>query len=174
MRVLRGTRSRLAAISALLFALAAAGIAYATLPDVGGVIHGCYQKKSGELRVIDMGTGSSCREGEAPLDWHQTGPQGPPGDPGSLSVMLRTVQRQVTLAPGESAFVASQCSSGEVAINGSPSGSFPKITISQSALSWDGQNPSGWALEFRNDDTAQRTETIGVIALCAAGTLSAG
>jgi hypothetical protein len=31
----------------------ASGIASATIPDAGGVIHGCYNTKSGVLRVID-------------------------------------------------------------------------------------------------------------------------
>src|SRR5262245_58878879 len=31
----------------------AAGIAYATIPDGDGTIHGCYRKSGGALRVID-------------------------------------------------------------------------------------------------------------------------
>jgi hypothetical protein len=33
--------------------LAAAGIAYASIPDANGVIHGCYSKDNGSLRAID-------------------------------------------------------------------------------------------------------------------------
>ena len=33
--------------------LLASGIAYATIPDANGVIHGCYQKSGGALRVLD-------------------------------------------------------------------------------------------------------------------------
>lgn len=65
--------------------LAAGGIAYATIPDGGGVIHGCYQKNQGSLRVIDTGQGQTCTSSEAALNWSQTGPQGqqgPQGPPG--------------------------------------------------------------------------------------------
>jgi hypothetical protein len=84
---------------AVVAALAAAGIAYATIPDSGGVIHGCYAKASGgtppgTLRVIDTGIGQSCGLNEVALNWNQqgvkgatgaqgpAGPQGPVGPPG--------------------------------------------------------------------------------------------
>lgn len=59
--------------------LVAGGIAYATIPDGSGVIHGCYQKNQGTLRVIDTGQAQTCSSSEAPLNWSQTGPQGPQG-----------------------------------------------------------------------------------------------
>src|SRR5438552_10616480 len=61
------------------------GLAYANIPDGGNVIHGCYQKNSGALRVIDTEKGQSCAASEAALPWNQTGiqgPQGPKGDKG--------------------------------------------------------------------------------------------
>ena len=78
-----------------LAALAIGGIAYATIPDSGGVIHGCYTKASstsqpvGSLRVIDTGIGQSCALNEVALHWNQqgvkgaTGPQGPQGPTGA-------------------------------------------------------------------------------------------
>ncbi len=74
--------------------LAVAGIAYATIPDGSGVIHGCYAKASsntvppGSLRVIDTGVGQSCGLNEVALTWNQqgvkgaTGPQGAQGPAG--------------------------------------------------------------------------------------------
>jgi hypothetical protein len=62
--------------------LVAAGIAYATIPDGGGVIHGCYQKNQGTLRVIDTGQAQTCSSSEAPLNWSQTGPKGQQGPQG--------------------------------------------------------------------------------------------
>jgi hypothetical protein len=62
-----------------------AGTAYATIPDSGGVIHGCYQTARGALRVIDTTQGATCTAGETALDWNRTGPQGvqgPKGDTG--------------------------------------------------------------------------------------------
>jgi hypothetical protein len=65
--------------------LVAGGIAYATIPDAGGVIHGCYKKTSpnqGTLRVIDTDKAQTCSNSENALNWSQTGPQGPQGPQG--------------------------------------------------------------------------------------------
>jgi hypothetical protein len=64
------------------FALCA-GIAYASIPDSGGVIHGCYANKDGSLRVIDTGSGGACAaKKETPLNWNQKGPTGARGPSG--------------------------------------------------------------------------------------------
>src|SRR5712691_4074663 len=73
---------RLLLVCAAILALAA-GVAYATIPDSGGVIHGCYSKTSGALRVIDTGLGQTCNGTENPLNWSQTGPTGPQGNTGA-------------------------------------------------------------------------------------------
>jgi hypothetical protein len=75
--------------AALLVMLASGGVAYATIPDESGVIHGCYTKKVGILSVIDPSAGQTCSSGQLPISWNQQGPQGdpgpqgPPGPPGS-------------------------------------------------------------------------------------------
>jgi hypothetical protein len=61
--------------------VAAAGAAYATIPDSAGVIHTCYSKATGTWRPIDYPS-ERCKSGEAQLDFNQTGPQGPPGPQG--------------------------------------------------------------------------------------------
>lgn len=64
--------------------LALGGIAYATIPDANGVIHGCYGKSGGDLRVIDA-TVTNCAKTETSLNWNvkgATGPVGPQGDQG--------------------------------------------------------------------------------------------
>jgi hypothetical protein len=58
------------------------GIAYATIPDSGGVIHGCQNSGAGGLRVIDTELGQQCLSQELPLEWNQQGPQGPAGSQG--------------------------------------------------------------------------------------------
>ncbi|MGH2398174.1 MAG: hypothetical protein ACRDFW_14620 [bacterium] len=61
------------------------GVAWATIPDSGGVIHGCYADQRGNLRVIDTEVGQTCGYNETGLVWNQTGPQGttgPQGPPG--------------------------------------------------------------------------------------------
>src|ERR1700747_1926397 len=49
--------------------LVVAGVAYATIPDSGGVIHGCYSRSGGSLRVIDAGV-TNCSKSETALDWN--------------------------------------------------------------------------------------------------------
>jgi hypothetical protein len=75
------TRTMLVAL-AIVGALVAGGIAYAAIPDAGGVIHGCYKKSSpnqGTLRVIDTEKAQTCSNAESAINWSQTGPQGPQG-----------------------------------------------------------------------------------------------
>ena len=77
----RWSRSTLTGLAAGLVVLAlGSGVAFATIPGAGGVIHGCYSKLGGAVRVIDTG---SCRVTESPLNWSQTGPQGPQGPMGA-------------------------------------------------------------------------------------------
>jgi hypothetical protein len=58
---------------------AVGGVAVASIPDSSGVVHACYQKKSGGLRVIDTakrGVAGKCGKSEKPLAWNQQGLQG--------------------------------------------------------------------------------------------------
>ena len=59
------------------------GVAYAAIPETDGVIHGCYAKHNGALRVIDTSTGAACKGNEVALPWSQSGPPGPPGPSGA-------------------------------------------------------------------------------------------
>jgi hypothetical protein len=58
------------------------GIALAAIPGSNGTITGCYDNRSGILRVIDAEAGAVCRTSETLLTWSQTGPQGPQGPTG--------------------------------------------------------------------------------------------
>jgi hypothetical protein len=62
--------------------LVVAGVAYATIPDSGGVIHGCYSRSGGSLRVIDASV-TNCSKTETALDWNLQGQQGPQGTNGA-------------------------------------------------------------------------------------------
>jgi hypothetical protein len=69
------------AIAALALAVALGGTAYAAtggIPGPGGVISGCFNKKTGQLRVVGAGTHCN-RKHERRLSWNQTGPKGTPG-----------------------------------------------------------------------------------------------
>jgi hypothetical protein len=57
-------------------------LAYAAIPDSSGVIHGCYLKTNGALRVIDPPPSSRCTANEVPITWNQTGREGPAGPSG--------------------------------------------------------------------------------------------
>ena len=57
------------------------GLAWASIPDASGVIHGCYKNGSGDLRVVDLAT-SSCKSNETSLLWNQAGALGPQGPQG--------------------------------------------------------------------------------------------
>jgi len=68
-----------------------AGAAYAAIPDGNGMIHGCYEKVSGHLRVFDPQTGSpkQCGNNENALNWGaqgQPGAQGPAGPQGAAGL----------------------------------------------------------------------------------------
>src|SRR5215469_13010899 len=64
------------------------GTAYASIPDSGGVIHGCYKPQgngsNAPLGVIDTALSNGhCPSGDTELTWNQTGPQGPQGVTGA-------------------------------------------------------------------------------------------
>ena len=61
-------------IALVALVVAVAGVAYATIPDSTGTIHACYQKRSGDLRVVR--SADDCRSSERALSWNQQGPAG--------------------------------------------------------------------------------------------------
>jgi hypothetical protein len=77
-----GRRSIWAITGICLGALFTGGIAFATIPDSSGVVHGCYSKTSGALRVIDTGKSQKCAISELAVSWNQTGPKGAAGPVG--------------------------------------------------------------------------------------------
>ena len=72
----------LAVVAAVLAAVG--GVAYASIPDSSGVIHGCYVSGTGQLRVYDSQSPDikKCGANEKPIDWNQQGPAGPQGPTG--------------------------------------------------------------------------------------------
>jgi type VI secretion system secreted protein Hcp len=89
-----------------------AAMAYATIPDSSGVVHGCFDN-SGHLRVIDSAA-ETCKKNETAIDWNRsglpgpagltgatgpkgdTGPAGPPGPPGAGAPNQRVIG-QITI-----------------------------------------------------------------------------
>src|SRR4051794_31640643 len=66
------------AVTAVAAIAAAGGAAWATIPDSGGVIHACFDSKSGNLRVLDAPS-HSCTKFETSIDWNRQGLAGAPG-----------------------------------------------------------------------------------------------
>ena len=58
------------------------GMAFASIPDSGGVIHACYSNGKGALRVVDLQGGDACAKKESALNWSQAGPKGDRGEKG--------------------------------------------------------------------------------------------
>jgi hypothetical protein len=75
-------RKALTILAATTVVVVVTGVAMASIPDANGVIHGCYDTKHGNLRVIDTEADQTCDPNETLLSWNQTGPQGPAGPPG--------------------------------------------------------------------------------------------
>ncbi|WP_457032063.1 hypothetical protein [Kitasatospora sp. P5_F3] len=74
---LRIGRRGVVLLTATALTATAAGISWASIPDSSGEIHGCYQKSTGLVRVIDSPS-QQCHGGEAPLSWSQGGPAATP------------------------------------------------------------------------------------------------
>jgi hypothetical protein len=76
-----------AGAAALTVLCGAAVVAWAGIPDGEGVIHACYDRSNGAVRIVDPSV-ASCRRGELPIEWAVQGPagatgeQGPQGEPG--------------------------------------------------------------------------------------------
>jgi type VI protein secretion system component Hcp len=81
----------LVAVSVIVGAIITVAVpSLASVPDSAGVIHGCINKATGVVRVIDTaktGTLGQCITtgalAEQPVNWSQTGPAGAPGSPGT-------------------------------------------------------------------------------------------
>lgn len=78
----RRARRPIVAFLVLAGTMTTVGVAYATIPDSSGVIHGCYTKSGGNLSVIDASV-KTCPSNATELDWSVQGPEGPMGPAGA-------------------------------------------------------------------------------------------
>ena len=106
MQILKTRRLAVAPVVAV--AVAAGGIAYASVPDTDGVIHGCYNataaaKANGsQLNIVD-GDVAACGKGQTPITWSEAGPPGQDG----VSVTSTALSAGDTNCPtGGSSFTA--------------------------------------------------------------------
>ena len=151
------------------------GIAYASIPDSAGVIHGCYGKSNGQLRVIDEG--QSCKNNETALDWNEQGPQGlqgpqgGKGDKGDKGDAGRGIGTQyerfvsTVVQPGASGFVDAQCDSGDLLLSGGFAAT-PNLAVTSSVPERiAGGGFVGWSTDGIN--TATTPGSLSADAFCA-------
>lgn len=94
------------------------GIGWASIPDAGGVFHGCV-KADGTLVVKDdHGTGDiTCGPLATKITWGQAGPQGPTGPSGISGYETVTSSIDIT-GPGVSWNTAAVCTAGKTVLSG--------------------------------------------------------
>jgi hypothetical protein len=149
-RIMHSRLASASMIGSILFVVAGT-IAFASIPDSVGVIHGCFKTQSGQLRVIDAAT-AQCSPSETAISWNQIGPQGPQGPAGP--------QGPPGQSQGRAAYsiVNGVCGSGgggtQMFTNGGISGTFNAPALApghtgcgsasfQMSLSWGFQNLTG-------------------------------
>jgi hypothetical protein len=71
-RIPRPSPAMIVALAGVIIGLG--GVAFATIPDSTGTIHGCANKQSGNLRVVE--SASDCRPNEQTVSWNQGGAPG--------------------------------------------------------------------------------------------------
>jgi hypothetical protein len=76
----------LVALALTVSAVSFAAGAFASIPGANGVIHGCFRKADGRLRVINTDQGKTCVTGERTLDWNRRGRRGPQGIQGDQGI----------------------------------------------------------------------------------------
>jgi len=110
-----GSRKLWLGVTAAVALALGTGVAFASIPDSGGVIHACYNKTNGKLRVTDATNpkvGACLASSETELDWNKQGPAGavgatgPKGDPGA------TGPKGADGAPGPKGDTGAQGSAG--------------------------------------------------------------
>jgi hypothetical protein len=168
------------------------GIAYAAIPDSGGVIHGCYGTSNGQLRVIDD-RAQTCKNGETALSWNQQGPNGDKGDQGVQGIQgiqgvqgtpgskgdkgdqgipgvegppgisgLEYVSASSTVSGHSSGFAVARCPAGKSAFGGGYNWGGSPQLVS--AANFTGDSPGYQAVVFNNADDSR---VISVTVSCA-------
>jgi hypothetical protein len=129
-------RSGCVGLVATVIGLAAAGIAYASIPDANGVIHGCYSKDNGSLRAIDPSSPqkelNSCKKRETTLNWNQTGPTGSSGPTGPAGPQGPGATTFTTTVNDGAGFQTFAVLANGVTISGDCEGAEPVVKLSVS------------------------------------------
>ena len=174
----RFTHGRSGVVATIVVALAASGVAFATIPS-NGVISACYTKPGGNMRVIDATTGS-CGPKESSLNWNvqgATGPQGPAGEQGPAgpegpagpaNVVLRS--KEIDGVGGVRGTI--NCNDGERATGGGfdARGNGGTLTIYEDhpVPTTPGGVPTGWTVDIGVPDMTYPNGLGVVYVICAA------
>lgn len=159
-----GTKTRwaLAALAASVLVLGS-GMAHASIPDSGGVIHACYAQKDGSLRVIDSPS-QTCQSKETALNWNAQGPQGPPGANGVSGYEVVTVHDP---APSGSADITVLCPSGKKALGGGGEETPPFESVGTIESSRPLLDGTGWRFVIRGPGLPGSGNGVDAYATCA-------
>ena len=124
------TVSAVVAVAAL--AIGAGGGVWGYASSQSPVLHGCEQKNSGNLRLVD--DPDECRSSELPVSWNREGANGEPGPPGpkgddgapgtSGTNLWATVERDGTLLRHSGAL-------GSATVSGSNDGGVFNVTFNR-------------------------------------------
>lgn len=123
-------------------------MAFASIPDANGVIHGCFRTSTGALRIIDSAT-QTCNSNETTLTWNQTGPQGPTGPIGPQGPAGGSVFGSLLSLAGATDLVGVDLQYRDLT-----NGDFTNTNLSGAKLSWSdlsGANLTGANLDIIND-----------------------
>ena len=114
-------------VATLALVLAVGGGAYAavgSIPGPGGVIHGCYQKQGGNLRLV--GGGKRCSASENAIAFNQQGRPGPIGPSDAYQASTNTSADPLTLTlavpAGSYAVVAKAVGTSDPTTTSTPGG----------------------------------------------------
>jgi hypothetical protein len=135
-------RSTAIGLAAGITLAAAAGIAFASIPDSSGVIHACWDNVSSPnkpLKLLNTSQKATCPSGWNPVSWNQTGPAG-----GFRGVQTVTDTVIFTNNGGNGRFTPTTdlCPSGTVAISGGAEATATRAgTLLPTAVALAGSTP---------------------------------
>lgn len=157
-------RAAVALVAAVVLVGSGAGLARAvseTIPDEGGVIHGCYGE-SGLLRAVV--SSADCRPRETALDWSVSGPQGPagpqgiegPAGPAGVSGIYVEFEEGLNGIPGNRVTFTADCEESDVALSGGfDLGLTNSLEVTESQPNVESGAPTGWSVTVFNSDDGE-------------------